>query len=53
MFTGRMRGWSLGSLAAISVIGLVLAPTAAATVARPHRTGPGRLALVTVSNPPP
>jgi Tannase-like family of unknown function (DUF6351) len=53
MFTGRMRGWSLGSLAAISVIGLVLAPTAAATVARPHRTGPGRLALVTVSNPRP
>ena len=47
-----MRGWLLGCLAAIWVIALVLVPTAA--VAAPaHGRAPGRLALVTVSNPRP
>jgi Tannase-like family of unknown function (DUF6351) len=48
-----MRGRPLGCLAAVSVIAFVLAPTAAAAVAPAHRVAPGRLALVTVSNPRP
>ena len=48
-----MRGRLLGWLAAISVIALVLAPTAAAAAAPAHGLAPGRLALVTVSNPRP
>ncbi|HEX4283214.1 MAG TPA: DUF6351 family protein [Solirubrobacteraceae bacterium] len=45
-----MRGRSLGCLAAISVIGLVLASTAAAGVRPAHSHGSRRLGLFTVSN---
>ena len=45
-----MRGWLLGCLVAIWVIALVLVPTAAAA-APGHGRAPGRLAIVTVSNP--
>ncbi|HEY1520528.1 MAG TPA: DUF6351 family protein [Solirubrobacteraceae bacterium] len=48
-----MRGCPLGCLAAISVIAVVLTPTAAAAVAPAHGLAQGRLALVTVSNPRP
>jgi hypothetical protein len=56
--TSRLtRGRPLGWLAAISAIALVLAPTVAQAAARApapqHRPGPGRLALVTISNPRP
>ncbi len=48
-----MRGWPLGCLAAISMIAVVLAPTAAAAVAPAHGLVQERLALVTLSNPRP
>jgi hypothetical protein len=48
-----MRGRSLGWLVAIPMLALVLAPIAAAAVAPAHELAPGRLALVTVSNPRP
>ncbi len=48
-----MRGRSLGCLAAISAIALVLAPKAAAAGERDHGPAPGRLALLTLSNPRP
>src|ERR1700735_1183020 len=48
-----MRSRSMGWLAAISAIALIAAPTAA-QAAGPGKIGPpGRLALVTVSNPRP
>ena len=48
-----MRGRPLGWLAAIATIALVLGPGAAQAAAPDHGAAPGRLALVTVSNPRP
>ena len=48
-----MQGQRLGCLAAILVIGLVLASSAAADVAPGNGWGPRRLTLMTVSNPRP
>jgi hypothetical protein len=45
-----MRSRPLGWLAAIPAIALIAAP-AAAQAAKPADSGPGRLTLVTVSNP--
>jgi hypothetical protein len=47
------RGRSLGWLAAVSAIALVLAPTAVLAAATGNGPSLGRLALVTVSNPRP
>jgi hypothetical protein len=48
-----MRGRPLGWLAAISAIALIAAPIAAQAAGPAHSGSPGRLALVTVSNPRP
>ena len=48
-----MRGRPLGWLAAISAIALIATPTAAQAAGPAHGGPPGRLALVTVSNPRP
>ncbi len=48
-----MRDRFLGCLTAILLIALGLVPTAAAAAAPGHGRAPGRLALVTVSNPRP
>lgn len=49
----RTRGRPLACLAAVSLIALVVASTAAAAVAPANWRAPRRLALVTVSNPRP
>src|SRR6202046_4790810 len=48
-----MRGRPMGWLAAISVIALIAAPIAAQAAGPANSGSPGRLALVTVSNPRP
>jgi hypothetical protein len=48
-----IRGLHLGCFAAISVIALVLAPIASAHRGSDHGRSPGRVTLVTVSNPRP
>src|SRR5580700_3478352 len=49
----QMRGRPLGWLAAVSAVALLAAPSAAQAAGPSNSGPPGRLALVTVSNPRP